>query len=261
MEVTDVLRDRMQEPAGIQQMALVSAVLHASIAALVLLAPGGWFAQRVETPREVMTISLAAGTPGPTSGGMTAIGGRPVQAVTPPEDVKKPEPVRAPAAKAPEMTIPEKNARTRRGAANITQAPDEARGTTPTRGAEVSRGSAVAETGVRGQGFGLTTGGGGGTGSQLDVENFCCPDYIQLMVQQVHANWDYRVERPGLTVVKFTIQRDGRITDVALMKSSGYTAHDMNAQRALVRTRQLAPLPAQFPNPTLGVQLSFDYKR
>ncbi len=28
--------------------------------------------QQVETPREVMTISLAAGTPGPTSGGMTS---------------------------------------------------------------------------------------------------------------------------------------------------------------------------------------------
>ena len=81
------------------------------------------------------------------------------------------------------------------------------------------------------------------------------------MVQQVHANWDYKVERPGLAVVKFTIQRDGRITDVTLTRSSGFAAHDMNAQRALVRTRQLAPLPAQFPNPTLGVQLSFDYKR
>ena len=261
MEVTDVLRDRMHEPTGFQQMAVVSVLAHGSLAALLILAPGGWLSQRVETPREVMTISLAAGTPGPTSGGMTAIGGKPVQVVTPPEEVKKPEPIRAPAAKAPEMTIPEKNARSRTGAANITQAPDQARGRTPTRGAETSAGSTLAETGVRGQGFGLTTGGGGGSGSQLDVENFCCPDYIQLMVQQVHASWDYRVERPGLTVVKFTIQRDGRITDITLIKSSGYTAHDINAQRALARTRQLAPLPAQFPNPTLGVQLSFDYKR
>ena len=261
MEVTDVIRDRMHEPAGLQQMTVVSVLAHGSVVALLVLAPGGWLSQRVETPREVMTISLAAGTPGPTSGGMTAIGGKAVQVVTPPEEVKKPEPIRAPAAKAPEMTIPQKDARSRTGATNVTQAPDEARGRTPTRGAETSAGSTLAETGVRGQGFGLTTGGGGGSGSQLDVENFCCPDYIQLMVQQVYGNWDYRVERPGLAVVKFTIQRDGRISDVALVRSSGYTAHDMNAQRALVRTRQLAPLPAQFSNPTLGVQLTFDYKR
>ena len=261
MEVTDVLRDRMHEPAGLQQMAAVSVLLHGAVAAFLVLAPGGWLAQRVDTPREVMTISLAAGTPGPSSGGMTASGGRPVQVVTPPEEIKKPEPIRAPAAKAPEMTIPAKNARTRTGATNITQAPDQARGKTPTKGAEAVAGTAIAETGVRGQGFGLTTGGGGGTGSTLDVENFCCPDYIQLMVQQIHASWDYRVERPGLTVVKFTIQRDGRITDITLTRSSGFTAHDINAQRALARTRQLAPLPAQFPNATLGVQLSFDYKR
>jgi TonB family protein len=261
MDVTDVLRDRMHEPTGLQQMAVVSVLLHGSIAAILVLAPGGWFAQKVETPREVMTISLAAGTPGPTSGGMTSISSRPVQVVTPPEEVKKPEPIRAPAAKAPEMTIPQRGAPSRTGSTNVTQAPEQARGRTPTRGAETSAGSALAETGVRGQGFGLTTGGGGGAGSQLDVDNFCCPDYIQLMVQQVHANWDYRVEVPGLAVVKFTIQRDGRITDIVLMKSSGYTAHDINAQRALARTRQLAPLPPQFSNPTLGVQLSFDYKR
>ena len=261
MEVTDVLRDRMHEPDGLQQMAIASVLLHASIAAFVVLAPGGWFAQRVETPREVMTISLAAGTPGPTSGGMTLSGGRPVQVATPPEEIKKPEPIRAPAAKAPEMTIPEKDARTRTGATNITQAPDEARGRTPTRGAEVTRGSSIAETGVRGQGFGLTTGGGGGTGSSLEVDNFCCPEYIQLMVQQIYGNWEQRVEVPGVTMVRFTIQRDGRITDVSLLKSSGYVAHDMNAQRALHRTRQLSPLPAQFPDSTLGVRLTFDYKR
>ena len=126
MEVTDILRDRMHEPAGFQQMAVASVLLHGCVAAFLILAPGGWLAQRVETPREVMTISLAAGTPGPTSGGMTAIGGRPVQVATPPEEVKRPEPIRAPAAKAPEMTIPQKNARTRTGATNITQAPDDA---------------------------------------------------------------------------------------------------------------------------------------
>jgi TonB family protein len=261
MEVTDVLRDRMHEPAGLQKMAVVSVLLHGSIAALLVLAPGGWLSQKVETPREVMTISLAAGTPGPTSGGMTSISSRPVQVATPPEELKKPEPIRAPAAKAPEMTIPQRGAPSRTGSTKVTEAPEQARGRTPTKGAETSAGSALAETGVRGRGFGLTTGGGGGTGSTLDVDNFCCPDYIQLMVQQIHANWDYRVEATGIPVVKFTIQRDGRITDVALIKSSGYAANDINAQRALARTKQLAPLPAQFPNPTLGVQLSFEYKR
>jgi TonB family protein len=261
MEVSDVLRDRMHEPAGLQQMAAVSVLLHGGLIALAILIPGRWFSSKVETPREVMTISLAAGTPGPSSGGMTAISGKPVQTVTPPEEIKKPEPIRPPAAKAPVMTVPKPAAPSRTGAANITEAPPDARGRTPTKGAEVTAGSSLAETGVRGQGFGLTTGGGGGTGSSLDVDNFCCPDYIQLMVSQIYRNWEQRVEVPGRAVVRFTIQRDGRITDIALDQSSGYVAHDMNAQRALIRTRQLSPLPSQFPNQTLGVRLTFDYKR
>jgi protein TonB len=261
MDVSDVLRDRMREPDGQRKMALASLVLHTGIVAAVALAPSTWLAQRVEQPREVMTISLSSGTPGPETGGLTAIGGRAVQVTRPPEEVNKPEPIRAPAAAAPQMTIPQRGAPARRGATAVTQAPAEARGSTPTKGAETSAGPSLAETGVRGLGFGLTTGGGGGAGSRLDVDNFCCPEYILLMVQQVRANWNPRVEVPGVAVVRFTIHRDGRITDMVLEKSSGYVANDMNAQRAVSRTGQLAPLPAQFTNPTLGVHLTFEYTR
>jgi len=45
----------------------------------------------------------------------------------------------------------------------VKQAPDDARGRTPTRGAQPAFGSAVAYTGARGQGFGLSTGGGAGS--------------------------------------------------------------------------------------------------
>lgn len=259
--VSDVLRDRMREPAGLQQMALFSVLAHAAFAAAVVLAPTAWFSQRVETPREVMTISLDSGTPGVESGGLTSIGGRAVQVVTPPAEAKKPEPIRPPAQKAPEMTIPQRGARANTGAANIKEAPPDARGRTPTRGAETSAGSSLAETGVRGQGFGLSTGGGAGGTSTLDVADFCCPDYLAQMVQQIRGRWNDRAERPGVASVRFTIQRDGRLTDIQLTKSSGFMANDMNAQRAVMQTRQLPPLPAPFPNPTLTVNLTFEYKR
>jgi TonB family protein len=206
-----------------------------------------------------MTISLAGGG-GVDSGGFTSIGGRAVQVQTPPEAIKKPEPIRAPAAKAPEMTVPARGARPRSGAA-VAQAPDEAKGRTPTRGAEPSQGSSLAETGVRGQGFGLSTGGGPGSGSRLDVADFCCPDYLVLMLEKIRGNWNQRAEVAGQTTVVFTIQRDGRITDVSVEKPSGYFALDINAQRALVSTRQLPPLPAEFTNPTLTVHLNFEYRR
>lgn len=261
MDVTDVLRDRMHDPSGLQTMVVVSIAAHAAVIAAALFVPGALFSHAAETPATVMTISLGGGE-GPRNGGMTALGGRPVQAVTPPE--AKREAVRPPAAQTPEMTIPLPKAKPTKAAPPATpvkQAPDEARGRTPTRGAETSAGSAVAETGTRGQGFGLSTGGGAGSGSTLDVANFCCPDYLIQMIDRIRSNWVQQAEVGGTNVVKFTIQRDGKIDDIALEKSSGYENLDLSSQRALFVTKTLNPLPAQFPNATLTVHLNFQYQR
>jgi TonB family protein len=125
----------------------------------------------------------------------------------------------------------------------------------------VTTGSAVAETGARGQGFGLSTGGGVGSGSRLDVADFCCPDYLLLMVERIRANWNARAGTVGEVIVTFTIDRDGRISGVSQETSSGNAVLDLNAMRAVVATRQLLPLPAAFPNPTLTVHLNFQYNR
>jgi TonB family protein len=143
----------------------------------------------------------------------------------------------------------------------VKEAPDNARGRTPTRGPEPRAGSTVVDTGARGQGFGLSSSGGTGTGSTLDVADFCCPDYLQLMVEKIRSNWNSRADIAGLTIVKYTIQRDGTIVSATIAKNSGYAALDVNALRAVVATRQLVPLPAAFPNPTLTVNLNFDYIR
>ena len=64
-----------------------------------------------------------------------------------------------------------------------------------------------------------------------------------------------------LNVALYALIRFKVITDAALEKSSGYTALDLNAQRAVTITRELPPLPAAFSNPTLTVHLSFQYQR
>jgi TonB family protein len=60
--------------------------------------------------------------------------------------------------------------------------------------------------------------------------------------------------------VKFTIQRDGRLTDYIIEKPSGSTPLDLAALRAVVVTKSLPPLPNEYSNPTLVVHLSFEYK-
>ncbi|HEY1910371.1 MAG TPA: TonB family protein [Vicinamibacterales bacterium] len=262
MDVTDILRDRMQSPAGLQRMVSASIAVHVLLAAAIILAPGGLLTHRADEQRPVMTISLSGGGDGPTNGGMTTMGGRPVQAVA--DDAAKRAAITPPAAKTPEMTEPLPNAKPSKAiktpAPVVKEAPDQARGRTPTKGAQPSPGSTVSDTGVRGQGFGLSTGGGPGTGSTLDVQDFCCPGYIALMVERIRSAWQRNQGTPGETIVKFTIQRDGSLTNTAVERGSGTFTLDAAAQRAVLQTRTLPPLPAEFPNPTLTVHLSFQYQ-
>jgi TonB family protein len=262
MDVTDILRDRMQTPAGLQRMLSTSIAAHVLLAAAIIFAPGGLLTHRADEQRPVMTISLSGGGDGPRNGGMTTMGGRPVQAVA--DDAAKRVAITPPAAKTPEMTEPLPNAKPTKASKTpppeIKEAPDQARGRTPTKGVQPSPGSTVSDTGVRGQGFGLSTGGGPGTGSTLDVQDFCCPAYIAVMVERIRSAWQRNQGTPGETLVKFTIQRDGSLTNTAVERGSGTFTLDAAAQRAVLQTRTLPPLPAEFPNPTLTVHLSFQYQ-
>src|SRR5262245_7585748 len=93
----------MQEPEGLRLTALVSLLFHALVAAGLVFGPVRWFTHAPVQEKPVMTITLGGAGTGPRSGGLTAIGGRPVQTTEPP---LKAEPIRAPAAKIPEMTTP-----------------------------------------------------------------------------------------------------------------------------------------------------------
>jgi TonB family protein len=263
VDVADVLRDRVGEPDGFQRMAVISVLAHAVLFAMLVLMPGRWLSLRDEAPKSLMTITLDGGNGGPNNGGMSSIGGKAVQAETPPVP-KVREPQTAPAPVTPKMTVPIPSkvpAKATKPTPDVKQAPDQAKGRAPTKGFETRDGSALAETGARGLGFGLSTSGGVGSGSTLDVENFCCPDYVALMVEKIRSNWEARAEVAGQVVVKYTIQRDGTIVNASIEKPSGYTALDINSLRAVVGTRQILPLPAAFPNPTLTVHLNFEYRR
>lgn len=260
MDVTDVLRDRRGEPDGLQKMLVASVCAHIAVATLVMVSPH-WRGTATESPKTIMTISIAGGGAGPLNGGMTTIGGRPIQEQTPPAEPPKREAVRPPAVKAPEMTVPLPGAKKQIAKADVKQAPAEARGRTPTRGAQVTPGNSIAETGVRGQGFGLSTGGGPGTGSSLEITgDFCCPGYIATMVDRIRGAWNQSQGTSGVTFIKFTIQRDGRLTDYIIEKPSGSTPLDLAALRAVAVTKTLPPLPNEYANPTLVVHLSFEYK-
>jgi TonB family protein len=157
------------------------------------------------------------------------------------------------------MTVPTKAARPEPSRPRVREAPEPTREKLPTTGPREQLGSAVAETGGQGIGLGLST-GGGGTGGEINVGDFCCPEYLTTMLQLIQRNWNEKQPVGGTTTMRFTIRRDGSITDVSLERSSGYTALDLAAHRALGLTR-LPPLPAAYTNPQLTLNLHFQYKR
>lgn len=264
MDVTDVLRDRAEAPNGLQRMLTISIVAHSAFAAVAIFGPANLFGRPVATRPNVMTISISGAGEGPRNGGFTAAASQAVQTVAPATEAPKREPVRPPAAATPEMVLPTnkpplKAAKT--PAPVVRTAPTDARGRTPTKGTEPAFGSAMTYTGARGQGFGLSTGGGAGTGSSLDVADFCCPDYIVTMLDRIRSGWQSNQGASGQVLVKFTIQRNGQISDAAVERSSGSPVLDLAALRAVLGTRTLNPLPSAFPNQTLGVHLNFEYSR
>lgn len=259
---TQILLERAQVPVGLGRMYAISLGAHLVAILVVGLAPGGLLrGQADEGPRTVMTISLG-GPAGPGEGGRTPLSGRPVQEVLPLPESRRPQATRVPAEKPPEMTVPDPTARRRETRQpDIDQAPPEARGTTPSRGEQKQAGSALADTGVSGTGPGLSGGGGAGVGGLLDIPNFCCPEYLNRMLGLIRQRWDSKQQVTGDVIVKFTVQRSGEITDIEVERSSGQVVLDLSAQRALVFTRQLPPLPPEFPDSQLPVHLTFQYRR
>lgn len=237
--VTDVIVSRKGRPERFRGMVAWSLAVHVLVMGVLLFGPMDWSVGADEPPPTVMTISFA-GAPGPRAGGMTPTGGR---AIPPPPP--QAAAVAAPPPRPREETISE---RPRRPQPQPAQTEPPQTGVTRT------------ETGARGQGFGLATGGAGGTGVQLDVSDFCCPEYVQQMVALIQQNWQPNQGVAGSTMMKFTITRSGSIQTVVVERSSGFVALDLAAQQALLRTR-LPELPLQFPNSTLSVHVTFDYRR
>jgi len=87
--------------------------------------------------------------------------------------------------------------------------------------------------------------------------------YIQNMVAQIARRW----QPPGTVrydrgvqpvIVYFKIQKDGRITHISIETSSGRKDLDLSAERAVIETRTVPPLPPNLmQDDTLGVYFKF----
>jgi TonB family protein len=89
--------------------------------------------------------------------------------------------------------------------------------------------------------------------------------YAQAMVSKIRVNWYANMPQlirtgiGGVATIRFTIQRDGRVTDIIVLKSSGHPPYDFAARKAIELSSPLSPLPGDFPNPDERVTAMFYY--
>lgn len=261
MRKTDsqLVPERAGEVDDIGRTLVVSAVAHL-VAVGVLLATPGTFLDRADQDLASMSIRLG-GPDGPGEGGLTPLGGRPIQEIIPLMELRRPQWIQPPADTVPEVVVPVEDAPRVEPESEVETAPDEARGRQLTRGPQLQEGNAMSDTGTDGIGVGLSAGGLGGSGSELSLSDFCCPEYLATMVSLIRERWDSNQETTGAAVIHFTIRRDGRIDAVGVDRTSGYIALDQSARRAILLTRQLPPLPSVFTEENLIVRLTFEYRR
>jgi len=92
-------------------------------------------------------------------------------------------------------------------------------------------------------------------------------DYAQSMVARIRVNWYNNMPQiiqtglKGVVFIRITIHRDGTITDVTILSSSGVPPYDFAAKKAIELSSPLNPLPKDFPNDTERVTFGFFYNQ
>ena len=237
---------------GLNRMVGWSLGLHVAVIVFLMVAPKDWLTR--EEPQTIrMSINLGAGTPGPRSTGMTSAPARTVEQVAPPTKQpippasRKPDPVPAVKPEPVKPTPPKSD----------TAKPLSTAATPPAVGQQIQQGTAKVETGSKTEGTGLSFGGQGGQTAELDLTQFCCPAYIQMLLEKIDREWNKRGNQ-GVVKVQFTIERDGKIERAEWYQKSGQVLQDVEALRAVSAIR-MPPLPAEFPDRQLTIRLTFNY--
>lgn len=254
--VSSTIAARAREPEGLRKMMMVSAVAHSI--AIVAIVMGPWLFGTLRPEETIMVVNFGGGTPGPDTGGMTPLSQRPVQKAEPKDELPKPTRPTPPAAQTPPMVEPIAKPTPAKPAQR--QPSTAAKVAPPSTGETVRPGQSRVETASTSNEGGLSTGGTGGASNQGNV-NFCDPQYLGQMVSLIYANWKRETNVSARPVIRFVIQRNGTLTDITVRQPSGYYMLDNAAQRAVILTRAIPPLPACYPHSDYAMNLTFEYIR
>jgi periplasmic protein TonB len=228
----------------------MSAVVHVGLFGALML----WSTREVPERPPVYRVNLVGAPPGARQVGVVN--------QRPPTKAQSEQP--APAG-VEQLTPPEKVTPT----AKSSKAPPQVKATpTPTKSktagtkTPAATKTTAAEPPKAGAG---ATGGKGADVINLRTEGREFPDqaYLNNITRQVYASWFPKAQNaPYVTEVKFTIHRNGTVTDIEVVKRSGnrlYDIESMGTIEAVASARKFGPLPAVWTDDVLIVYFTFDY--
>lgn len=245
--VAAVLAERRRHAGEGRLLGLLAAsALHAVLLAFLVFGPPAR-ADRDRAPEYVaVTIvpaqALGVPEPPPRPAPVVAAPASPAPPAAPEAAPEKPPEPPAPRAEA--MPPPDKKPRAEK--------PAPAPATAPV--APADTGPAAREGSPEGSPTGIAALGAAVAG--LDNPDFTYGYYVEQMLALIRAQW----VRPPLgggieAVLHYSILPDGRIADVRIVESSGYSSFDLAALRALQSASPLPPLPKSYRQDSLGVTL------
>ncbi len=97
----------------------------------------------------------------------------------------------------------------------------------------------------------------------FDTDDFPYAYYISNIRRKIAARWRVPEGSQGeerFCVVYFRILRDGTVINTSIEQASGLFIFDQAAQRAVVQSSPMPPLPQEYNDAYLGIHFSFSYK-
>lgn len=227
--VGDILAQRAKLENGAGAAIFFSILFHASLSAIA--AWSAWHrASTAATP--VMTIRFAQPQPAAEMTPPAPV----AQPLAPPKPVEKPKPIEK------KTAPPSPFGKSKKKAAEVPPQQPSNRATQ-----QPIPQPAPAEVPV-----------GGSAVTGLEGGDFPYTLYIERMKTLIGSHWlRPQVGDQTTAVVYFVIDRDGTLRDVKLETSSGNGLYDRAAQRAVLETSPLPPLPFGYNGTYLGVHLKF----
>ena len=99
----------------------------------------------------------------------------------------------------------------------------------------------------------------------MDTQQDLLISFMRRFRNNIYGVWNYpesarRQNQQGSCLLRITVDRDGNVTDVILMESSGYRVLDDEAMRAVRQGATYGPLPRAYPNEYLHIMGLFNYQ-